>query len=74
MARTNISVDQNVFDAFSAEAARQNKTLFAFANESLSVITKVAEEGGAPVGPVQHVAVGDTAEAVRRDYAAGGLR
>ncbi len=48
MARTNISVDQNVFDAFSAEAARQNKTLFAFANESLSVITKVAEEGGRP--------------------------
>jgi hypothetical protein len=48
MARTNISVDQNVFDAFSAEAARQNKTLFAFANESLSVVTKVASEGGSP--------------------------
>ena len=48
MARTNISVDQNVFDAFSAEADRQNKTLFAFANESLSVVTKVASEGGSP--------------------------
>ena len=48
MARTNISVDQNVFEAFSAEAERQNKTLFAFANESLSVITKVASEGGNP--------------------------
>ena len=48
MARTNISVDQNVFEAFSAEAERQNKTLFAFANESLSVITKVASEGGSP--------------------------
>ncbi len=48
MARTNISVDQNVFDAFSAEAARQNKTLFAFANESLTVVTKVATEGGTP--------------------------
>ncbi|MDA4134465.1 MAG: hypothetical protein OK441_02735 [Thaumarchaeota archaeon] len=48
MARTNISVDQNVFDAFSAEAARQNKTLFAFANESLTVVTKVASEGGTP--------------------------
>jgi len=48
MARTNISVDQNVFEAFSTEAERQNKTLFAFANESLSVITKVASEGGNP--------------------------
>ena len=48
MARTNISVDQNIFDAFSVEAARQNKTLFAFANESLSVVTKVASEGGSP--------------------------
>ena len=48
MARTNISVDQNIFDAFSVEAARQNKTLFAFANESLSVLTKVASEGGSP--------------------------
>jgi len=48
MARTNISVDQKIFDAFSVEAARQNKTLFAFANESLSVVTKVASEGGSP--------------------------
>ena len=46
MARTNISVDQNVFEAFSAEAERQNKTLFAFANESLSVVTKISTEGG----------------------------
>jgi hypothetical protein len=48
MARTNISVDQNVFEAFSAEAERQNKTLFAFANESLSVVTKISTEGGNP--------------------------
>ena len=48
MARTNISVDQNVFEAFAAEAERQNKTLFAYANEALSVITKVASEGGNP--------------------------
>jgi hypothetical protein len=48
MARTNISVDQNVFEAFAAEAERQNKTLFAFANESLSVMSKVASEGGNP--------------------------
>ena len=48
MARTNIAVDQKIFDAFSAEAEKQNKTLFAFANESLSVIAKVASEGGTP--------------------------
>lgn len=48
MARTNISVDQVVFDEFSSEAQRQNKTLFAFANESLSTMAKVAAEGGNP--------------------------
>jgi hypothetical protein len=48
MARTNISVDQGVFNEFSAEAERQNKTLFAFANESLSLVAKVAAEGGNP--------------------------
>ena len=48
MARTNISIDQKVFDEFSAQAERQNKTLFAFANESLATMTKVASEGGTP--------------------------
>ena len=48
MARTNISVDQGVFQQFSAEAAKQNKTLFAFANESLSVASRVSSEGGSP--------------------------
>jgi hypothetical protein len=48
MARTNISVDQVVFDEFSSEAQRQNKTLFAFANESLSTMAKIAAEGGNP--------------------------
>ncbi len=48
MARTNISVDQTVFDEFSSEADRQNKTLFAFANESLSAIAKISAEGGNP--------------------------
>jgi len=48
MARTNIAVDQSVFNAFSAEAGRQNKTLFAFGNETLSVMAKVASEGGSP--------------------------
>ena len=48
MARTNISVDEKVFDEFSDEAERQNKTLFAFANESLSVMAKLSAEGGTP--------------------------
>lgn len=46
MARTNISVDQRVFDEFSYQAERQNKTLFAFANEWLSAVAKISAEGG----------------------------
>jgi len=48
MARTNISVDQGIFDEFSSEAERQNKTLFAFANESLLAVSKISAEGGNP--------------------------
>jgi hypothetical protein len=48
MARTNISVDQTVFNEFSGEAERQNKTLFAFANETLSIMAKLSAEGGNP--------------------------
>ena len=46
MARTNISVDEAVFDRFSSEAKRTNKTLFAFANETLSTMAKISSEGG----------------------------
>lgn len=48
MARTNISVDQTVFEEFASQAERQNKTLFAFANESLSAVAKISSEGGNP--------------------------
>ena len=48
MARTNISVDQAVFEEFSTQAEGQNKTLFAFANEALSTVAKVSAEGGTP--------------------------
>ena len=48
MARTNISVDSDAFDEFSAQAERQNKTLFAFANESLLTMAKISAEGGNP--------------------------
>jgi hypothetical protein len=48
MARINLSVDEKIFEEFSYQAQRQNKTLFAFGNESLSVISKVCSEGGTP--------------------------
>jgi hypothetical protein len=48
VARTNISVDDAVFNQFSQEAERQNKTLFAFANETLSAVSKISSEGGSP--------------------------
>lgn len=44
--RTNISVDQAVFQEFAAEAERQNKTLFAFASESLLEVARITEQGG----------------------------
>lgn len=46
--RTNISVDEGIFEEFSSEAKRRDKTLFAFANESLSAIAKISAEGGDP--------------------------
>ena len=48
MVRTNLSIDKGVFEEFAAEADRRKMTLFAFANESLSAITKISREGGDP--------------------------
>jgi len=48
MVRTNLSIDKAVFEEFAAEADRRKMTLFAFANESLSSITKISQEGGNP--------------------------
>lgn len=48
MARTNLSIDRQVFEKFAAEADRRKMTLFAFANEALSDITKISQEGGTP--------------------------
>jgi len=53
MARTSISIDQGVFEELSAQAQRQNKTLFAFANESLSAVAKISAEGGNPADLVK---------------------
>ena len=45
---TNLSIDKAVFEEFAAEADRRRMTLFAFANESLSAISKISREGGNP--------------------------
>jgi len=48
MARINISVEQSVFEDFSSQAERQDKTLYTFTNESLSAVAKISAEGGNP--------------------------
>jgi len=48
MVRTNLSIDKAIFEEFAAEADKRKMTLFAFANESLSVISKISREGGSP--------------------------
>ena len=48
MARTNLSIDRAVFEEFSTQAERRNMTLYAFANEALSVVARIASEGGDP--------------------------
>ena len=48
MTRTNVPVARPVFDAFSSEAKRRDRTLSTFANESLSLIAKISAEGGDP--------------------------
>jgi hypothetical protein len=48
MARTNVYVDGSIFQQFKAEADRQNKSLYAFTNESLLAVSQVCSEGGSP--------------------------
>ena len=56
MARTNLSVDGTIYEEFSLQARRQNKTLFAFTNETLGAICKICNEGGSvsDVYPLWH--------------------
>lgn len=56
MTRTNLSVDGAIYEEFSLQARRQNKTLFAFTNETLGSICKICNEGGAvsDVYPLWH--------------------
>ena len=48
MARVNLSIDREVFDAFANQVVKRNMTLYAFANECLSAMSKISEEGGDP--------------------------
>jgi len=48
MARTNLSIDRKVFEEFATQVEKRNMTMFAYANNSLSVISKIAAEGGDP--------------------------
>jgi hypothetical protein len=48
VARTNIAIDQSVADELAVQAAKENKTLYAFANESLLSVLDVAKAGGTP--------------------------
>jgi len=46
--RTNISIADEVADELSAEAMKRNKTLYAFANESLTEVLRVCKLSGEP--------------------------
>lgn len=46
--RTNISIADDVADRLSAEAMKRNKTLYAFANESLDAVISVCKLSGEP--------------------------
>jgi hypothetical protein len=48
MARTNISIDQEVAASLSDEAERENKTMYALSNESLKAILDICKNGGRP--------------------------
>jgi len=48
MPRTNISIADDVADGLSTEALKRNKTLYAFANESLNAVISVCRLSGEP--------------------------
>jgi hypothetical protein len=48
MARTNISIDEEVAASLSDEAAKENKTIYALSNESLKAILNICKSGGRP--------------------------
>lgn len=48
MPRTNISIDQEVAASLADEATRENKTMYAFSNESLKAVLSICRSGGRP--------------------------
>jgi hypothetical protein len=46
--RTNIAIDDDIADQLSDQAMRRNKTLYAFANESLEAVISVCKLAGEP--------------------------
>jgi hypothetical protein len=48
MARTNISIDEEVAASLSDEATKENKTIYALSNESLKAILNICKSGGRP--------------------------
>ena len=48
MARTNISIDEEVAASLSDEATKENKTIYALSNESLKAILNICRSGGRP--------------------------
>src|SRR5579875_1440843 len=46
MARTNVAVEESVAYMLADEAARQNKTLYAFTNELMKTSLRICREGG----------------------------
>ncbi|MDG6988749.1 MAG: hypothetical protein JRN21_05410 [Nitrososphaerota archaeon] len=48
MGRKSISIDHAVYEEFALQASKQNKTLFSFANEALSLISQTSAEGATP--------------------------
>jgi hypothetical protein len=48
MARTNIAVDEETADLLADEATRENKSLYALTNESLTAVLRICKYGGSP--------------------------
>lgn len=48
VSRTNLSVSPAAYQEFELQAEKHGKTLYAFTNETLSVMAKICAEGGSP--------------------------
>lgn len=48
VSRTNLSVSPIAYEEFELQAQKRGKTLYAFTNETLSVMSKICAEGGDP--------------------------